>query len=454
VRKFYEMLKSAAAIAVFGAVVVTGTAQEALGQAAQSQKKVKDQGEFDLFNAVTKDTDPAKKIQDLTAWADKYPDSDYKYDRLFLFMQTYSQAKPPQPDKVVQYGAQLMSSDLKTIFADNPQQILTTLYLVSTSVTTIPNPTQEQFATGDKAAHELLAYLDTFFAPGKKPATTSDADWTKARGQVESIAKAALVWIATRPGFQAYEKKDYPAAEAAFAKALQQYPESGQAVYYLGLSIYNQRNPDTFPKGLFFIARAVTSGGGLDDATKKTMDAFLTRAYTTYHGSAEGIDQLKQQASASATPPAGFAVESAAEVAAKKEQEFAASNPQLAQWLAIKKELAAPAGDQYFESNLKNAAVPKLKGTVVAANPAVRSKELVLAVSDSTNPEVTLKLETPLTGKPEIGQTVEFEGVPSAFTKEPFNLTMDIENDKIIGLKVERAAPAPAKKGPATKKKG
>ena len=452
-RKLYEILKVVAAITVFGAVVITGAAQQALGQAAQSQKKVKDQGEFDLFNAVTKDTDPAKKIQDLNAWADKYPDSDYKYDRLFLFMQTYSQAKPPQPDKVVQYGGQLMSSDVKTIFADNPQQILTTYLLVSMSITSIPNATQEQLATGDKAAHELLGYLDTFFAASKKPAATSDADWTKARAQVEGIGKAALLFTATRPAFQAYEKKDYPAAETAFTKAVQQYPDSGQAVYYLGLSIYNQRNPDTFPKGLFFIARAATAGGGIDDATKKTMDAFLTRAYTTYHGSADGIDQLKQQASASATPPAGFTVESAAEVAAKKEQEFAASNPQLAQWLAIKKELAAPAGDQYFESNLKNAAVPKLKGTVVAANPAVRSKELVLALSDATNPEVTLKLETPLTGKPEIGQTVEFEGVPSAFTKEPFNLTMDIENDKISGLKVEKVAPAPPKKGVATKKK-
>jgi hypothetical protein len=452
VRNIYEMLRAVAAIAVFGAIVVTGAAQQAFGQAAQSQKKVKDQGEYDLFNAVNKDTDPAKKIQDLNAWADKYPDSDYKNDRLLLFMQAYSQAKPPQPDKVVQVGGQLMANDVKTIFADNPQQILTTYLLPSMSITGIPNPTQEQLATGEKAAHELLGYTDTFFAASKKPATTSDADWTKARAQVEGIGKAALVWIATRPAVQAYEKKDYPAAEAAFTKAVQQYPDNGQAVYYLGLSIYNQRNPDTFPKGLFFIARAVTAGTGLDDAAKKTMDTFLTKAYTTYHGSADGLDQLKQQASASATPPAGFTVASAAEVAAKKEQEFAASNPQLAQWLAIKKELAGPNGEQYFDSSVKGAGVPKFKGTVVAANPAVRSKELVLALSDSTNPEVTLKLETPLTGKPEIGQTVEFEGVPSAFTKEPFNLTMDIENDKITGLKVDKVAPAPARKG-VTKKK-
>jgi len=452
VRNFYEMLKTVAAIAVFGAIVVTGAAQQAFGQAAQSQKKPMIQAEYDLYNAALKETDPAKKIQDLNAWAAKYPDSDYKYEGLFVYLQTYSQAKPPQPDKVVQVGGQLMANDAKTIFADNPQQILTTYLLVSISITSIPNPTQEQLATGDKAAHELLGYLDTFFAASKKPATTSDADWTKARAQVEGIGKAALLSIATRPALQAYEKKDYPAAEAAFTKAVQQYPDSGQAVYYLGLSIYNQRNPDTFPKGLFFIARAVTSGGGLDDAAKKTMDTFLTKAYTTYHGSTEGLDQLKQQASASATPPAGFTIDSSAEVAAKKEQEFAASNPQLAQWMAIRKELAGPNGDQYFDANLKNAAVPKLKGTVVAANPAVRSKELVLALSDATNPEVTLKLETPLTGKPEIGQTVEFEGVPSAFTKEPFNLTMDIENDKISGLKVDRVAPAPAKKG-VTKKK-
>jgi hypothetical protein len=40
--------------------------------------------------------------------------------------------------------------------------------------------------------------------------------------------------------------------------------------------------------------------------------------------------------------------------------------------------------------------------------------------------------------------------VPSAFSKDPFLLTMDIENAKIQGLKEEKCAVAPAR--PAVKK--
>ena len=92
-------------------------------------------------------------------------------------------------------------------------------------------------------------------------------------------------------------------------------------------------------------------------------------------------------------------------------------------------------------------------GTVVDAKPACRSKELVVALSDPTHAEVTLKLEAPLTGKPETGTEVQFKGVPSAFVKDPFLLTMDVENAKIDGLKTSPCAAAPGKKSTAGRKK-
>ena len=66
---------------------------------------------------------------------------------------------------------------------------------------------------------------------------------------------------------------------------------------------------------------------------------------------------------------------------------------------------------------------------------------------------ITLKLvadDKPdaLTGKPDTGAAVEiqWEGVPSAFTKEPFMLTMDTEKAKITGLNLTPCAAAPVKK--------
>ena len=78
---------------------------------------------------------------------------------------------------------------------------------------------------------------------------------------------------------------------------------------------------------------------------------------------------------------------------------------------------------------------------------------LVVALSGDA-PEVTLNLEGfVLPGKAEPGTELGFEGVASAFTKEPFNLTFDVDSkDKIEGWPAQ-AAPAPVRRAPVHKKK-
>ena len=58
-----------------------------------------------------------------------------------------------------------------------------------------------------------------------------------------------------------------------------------------------------------------------------------------------------------------------------------------------------------------------------------------------------------LAGKPDVGASVEiqWEGVPSGFTKEPFMLTMDTEKASITGLNLTPCTP-PAVKKSAPKK--
>ena len=82
----------------------------------------------------------------------------------------------------------------------------------------------------------------------------------------------------------------------------------------------------------------------------------------------------------------------------------------------------------------------------------MHSKELVVGVADPNTPEITLKLDTPLKGKPEIGDEIEFAGVPTSFQPDPFMITFDVETSKIKGLKVE-AAPAGLRHRPVAKKK-
>jgi hypothetical protein len=452
-----------AAFAAVGALVIAGSAPLARAQ----EKKVKDQGEYDIFNQTLKDQGtPAKQIQDLDTWTQKYPDSDYKDDRLYYYISAYNGAG--QSAKVLEVGSQLMSRDLKSVFKDpkqGPQQVLTVLYLMSVNILKLPNASPDQLANGEKAARALSDYVGEYFTAANKPANTSDADWAKTKTDVANLSKAVLMNLASRPGndaMQKYQADKNPdnckAAEAAYTKALQQFPDSAAISYGLGraqICLYKV-DPPKISAGLYQVARAVALDPTLGNtADAKAIETYLTNLYNQYHGGDDqGLKQLKDMAKASPMPPADFKIKSQVEIATEKEEEFKKTNPQLALWMGIKKGLADEGGDAYFANSLKDASVPKLKGTVVDAKPACRSKELLVAISDATHAEVALKLDAALTGKPEMGTEIQWEGVPSAFTKDPFMLTMDTEKAKIENLKVSPCAPPATKKaGPATKKK-
>jgi len=439
VDKIFRTLKGIAVVAVLGAFVA-GTAHYAHGQQAgqaQPQKKVKDQAEYDLYNNVVKETDAAKKLQYLNQWVEKYPETDFQDEQL----QFYNQLN--QPAKVLEFGQKMLAKDPKN---------LTALTLITANIQKIvPSPSPDQMAAAQKAAQTLLDNLDSL-----KPATVTDQAWQQARPGVENLAKGTIMWITTKPAMDALEKKDYPAAEQQFTKLIQQFPDNGQFAYQLGSILISERNPDKFPQAIYEIARAVAmdpTKGGLPAQNRTQVDAYLNKIYTQYHGADDaGLAELKKMALASPFPPANFKLKTNAEISAEKEEEFKTKNPQLALWMGIKKQLTDTNGEQYFESSLKNAAVPKLKGTLVEAKPACRPKELVVGISDATHAEITLKLDMPLKGKPEAGNEIQWEGVPSAFVKDPFNLTMDTEQEKLENVKQEPCAAAPAR--PAGPKKG
>ena len=420
-------------MAVLAATLVWSAAERQVYGQAAPQKKVKDQGEYDLYNNAVKETDPAKKLQYVNQWAEKYPETDFKEERLQLYDQLN------QPAKVVELGQKLLASDPKSLVA---------LTLVAGNVQKLPSPTPDQIGAAQKAAQTLLDNLDSL-----KPAGTADSAWQQVRPKLETLAKGTQMWIVDKPGQDAVQRKDYVAAEQAFTKALQQYPDNAQFAYQLGSALVSQRNADKFPQAIYEIARAVATDpakGGLAGDTRTQVDGYLNRIYTQYHGADdEGLKQLKQLALASPFPPAGFKLKTANEIAAEKEQEFREKNPQLALWMGIKRQLTDTNGEQYFEMAMKGADVPKLKGTLVEAKPACRPKELTVALSDATHAEITLKLDMALAGKPKTGVVFQFKGVPSTFTKDPFMVTMDAERGNLEGLDTEACAAAPARRAGA-----
>jgi hypothetical protein len=107
-------------------------------------------------------------------------------------------------------------------------------------------------------------------------------------------------------------------------------------------------------------------------------------------------------------------------------------------WSNIKRVLVSNDGYQYFDESVRHTMLPELKGTVVAAAPLKNSDTIVLALSDKTNPEVTLKLFEPSSNKPqdwrrasipgvERGDEIEFMGVADDFVREPFMVTFNVD---------------------------
>jgi len=461
-----HQMKKIAAVAALSVVVLAGTALPAHAQGgAAAPKKNYQQGEYDLYNACATDVNGrnfAKAQTDCEAWKQKVPNSDYKDDRSVLLIQTYSALK--QCDKVLAEAAPMVTRDLDAAFPDpktGPGSVLAVLLTSADCIQSLPNATPEQIDTAQKAATVLKSY-------SRKPEGLDQAAWDGALQQLRAHANAALLTIAVRPGLAALAKNppDCETAQSSLAKALGDNPDNAFVAYNLGQAYRCQARRDQskyeeiYPKAVYEFVRAMVidpSLGGTQDPKKMT--EVLSNLYVNYHGEKEGLDQLKEQAKASPLPPDGFTIESGAKLEARKQKEFQEKYPQLAIWLGIKSQLSAANGQQYFESSLKDAAVPKLKGVLVEGKPACRSKELLVSVPEpdqqGTAPAViTLKLDAPLTGKPESGE-IQWEGVPSAFTADPFMLTMDTEKTKVENLKTTPCAPAahPGTKKSAPKKK-
>jgi hypothetical protein len=240
-------------------------------------------------------------------------------------------------------------------------------------------------------------------------------------------------------GWIDWTRKDFARAEVELSKAIELDPKQGQVSYWLGDAMLqqNKTNPEKQQAALYYFARAASYDGPtcLPSVDRKNLTAYLNTAYVKYHGSDEGLAQLVASAKSNPVPPTGFQIKSASQIEKERieaEQMFDKSHPEWALWKDLKATLTAPSGDTYFETNMKDALVPRLKGKLVAVSPASKPKELILAIENSAG-DVTLKLDGALPGKMDPGGEIEFEGIAKSFTKDPFMVTFDAEKAKVIG---------------------
>jgi tetratricopeptide (TPR) repeat protein len=409
--------------------------------AAPQGPQWKNQAEFDLFTAITKETDPKAKIQKIQQWEKDFPDTAFMAQRRTLLMTTYFQLG--QAKEAVDVAKQILATTPNDFSA---------LYITVTLTQSLAgaNPTPAVLDQGEKAATALLG-IDT------PPATLTPEQWASQKPQVQNLAHTTLGWI----GLQ---RKNYPAAESEYQKSLQIDPNNGAIDYQLATAIYSEKDPSKMPTALFYYARAATyeGPGALNPDGRKQVMAFVQKAYKGYHGSNDGFDALIAKAKASPTAPGDMAIKSALDIAKAEmanEEEWTKAHPQEAMWKGIKEALSGADGANYFNSSMKDAALPPLKGKVVKLEPATRPKTILIAMedgkSDGTTADATLKFEMPLPGTVEPGTELTFEGVPESYTGTPLMVVFNVEKEKLQGWTGKNAPPvrraAPTKKSSAKK---
>lgn len=373
----------------------------------QTAPEWKNRGESDIGLAAGNEKDPAKELELLKKWEQQYPDSALNDQRTFM-----------------------------------TTQALTALITAS-----FGKPDGPALDAGTKAAGQLIDGIGTYFderllALPQLAKMQSEA-WAKARSSSEMQAHALLAYAATL-------KKDGATAESEYRKVLIIDPAQAESSYRLGAILLHEiagsKDFTRYPEALYELARslAVTGPGALPATGRTVAENALRTNYTNYHGSAEGLEDLIRQAASAALPPQGFHIMSFVDIAEAKQRDhnaWAEDHPDLAFWEIIREALQTQ-GEPFF-ATLQGVAFPP-EGTDAYKGPAMfrgsvvsmPSPKQILVNVDGAAGDAILKFDDAIKGDIPAGTAIQFKGVVDGYTKEPYTLTISIQEPKtdITGL--------------------
>lgn len=326
---------------------------------------------------------------------------------------------------------------------------VTALYWLTRLAPHLDNYPPGWLDSATSAATALVNDGATIFSTARRPESSTPEQWQKARGEMETLGLKTLAWLHL-------QRRENDQTEALLRQYSARTPDDGEAAYWLYLALVNMMRPERSADALFYLARAANlpeSTGGINGAFRQELATRLKKTYDKYHGPDEpGLVDLRTLALSRPHPPEGFAIETRS---VRDERRLAAArreNPQLAFWRDLRVNLDTPDGDRFFLDRLKGAILPgrieatdiiTLKGKLATCTPPLNPTQLTL-ILDGAAEEVLLKLSAPLPGKPTPGTVLEFQGIPTHFTRQPFQLTIQSDPEQLTGW--PRLTPAPAKK--------
>jgi hypothetical protein len=375
------------------------------GLRAQDQDKItiKDPAEFNSYQMATTQSDPKAKAAALESFLTTYPQSVVKNAVLDQLVDAYQQSN--EPDKTVEAAGRLLQVD-----PNNMKAIVLSVFIKKSmcarSVDPVTGKSKDQTTCDDGAA------LAEKGLQVPKPAGLADDKW-KEQTTIAYPAFHSMIAL------DAAMKKDFKTAEAEYKAELMLYTDEQSKT--AGLS-------DTL-----LLAQAYSQPGAAQDLVlaswfyarvwnfapanfKAKIESELERAYKKYHGGLDGLDALKQQATASMFPPDTFSI-AKAKSPAEQIHDLIAATPDLNTLALADKETVLAFGSK--EDADKMWAVLKDKptqvpGIVIEATATQIKVAVTQDARDAHTPDFIVNLKKPLEDKEIPAPGFEFKSQPGA----------------------------------------
>jgi len=293
---------------------------------AQADISIKDPTEYNSYNTAITQSDPKLKAAGLESFLLTYPQSVVKTIVLNTLVDTYWGLQ--DADHTLTACTRLLQVD--------PNNLKAILYSV------VIKKKQGGGSPIDAQALDDAAALAQKGLTVPKPADTADADWKKLTGAAYPIFHSAIALD------DAASKKDMKAAEAEYTSELMLYTDdqsksAGLQDTLLLAQAYGSPGPgQDLVKAVWFYSRAWDFAPA---AYKTKIEPSLEYCYKKFHGSLDGLDAIKTQATATTFPPGSFTF-APADTPAQKIHKILISTPDLTTLALADKELVLAFGEK------------------------------------------------------------------------------------------------------------
>jgi hypothetical protein len=364
---------------------------------------IKDPAEYNAYVGAIGQADANAKISGLEAFLTQYPNSIMKNQALEILMGTYQQAGNSQ--KTLDTAMKLVAAD-----PNNVRAMALLAYFDRMGAQGGAANGAQLLADAKKYGQQGLDALPKF----TKPDGTSEADFQKMKDQMTAIFKAAI-------GIAALQAKDCATAVANLRVAVDATPTDFSVVYPVALAYLCQTPPD-YQNGIWFAARAAAVAPA---QAQTQIEKYARSQYKNFHQGEDGWPELLAAAKANAAQVAIKPPPTPAEQAHTMATATPPDKMDFAQW-----EFILGNGTQEDQDLIWNAIKGKavqLNGTVIKATATEFDIAGSLDDIDAKKADITLTFEAPIPARliPKEGASIDFQGEPSAYTPNPFMMTME-----------------------------